>query len=191
VVASTHCTMCGKDLPLITSPRPRTVREPMALGTSFFNGELGMHVMQELTKLNFALALPRRSMQSPCMFMVHRIQGTTGVELVSGLHWYLKYWCGAHISWDKTGGAQLASVPLPGSLPRVKGEGVKIERPVPWNYYQNVVTSSCESFLCFSGFCFHSPFFVFKSYSYLQHQALKSLITVGTLLSWCLESTYA
>ncbi|KAL6593812.1 hypothetical protein ACP70R_048713 [Stipagrostis hirtigluma subsp. patula] len=70
------------------------------------------------------------------------IQGTTGVELASGLHWYLKYWCGAHISWDKTGGAQLASVPSPGSLPRVKGEGVKIERPVPWNYYQNVVTSS-------------------------------------------------
>lgn len=70
------------------------------------------------------------------------IQGTTGVELVSGLHWYLKYWCGVHISWDKTGGAQLASVPSPGSLPRVKGEGVKIERPVPWNYYQNVVTSS-------------------------------------------------
>ncbi|KAF8728724.1 hypothetical protein HU200_018000 [Digitaria exilis] len=70
------------------------------------------------------------------------IQGTTGVELVSGLHWYLKYWCGAHISWDKTGGAQLASVPSPGSLPQVKGEGVKIERPVPWNYYQNVVTSS-------------------------------------------------
>ncbi|KAE8795935.1 alpha-N-acetylglucosaminidase [Hordeum vulgare] len=70
------------------------------------------------------------------------IQGTTAVELASGLHWYLKYWCGVHISWDKTGGAQLASVPPPGSLPRVKGTGVKIERPVPWNYYQNVVTSS-------------------------------------------------
>ncbi|WVZ56985.1 hypothetical protein U9M48_007439 [Paspalum notatum var. saurae] len=70
------------------------------------------------------------------------IQGTTGVELASGLHWYLKYWCGAHISWDKTGGAQLASVPSPGFLPRVKDEGVKIDRPVPWNYYQNVVTSS-------------------------------------------------
>ncbi|KAL5210139.1 hypothetical protein ABZP36_005762 [Zizania latifolia] len=70
------------------------------------------------------------------------IQGTTAVELASGLHWYLKYWCGAHISWDKTGGTQLASVPLPGSLPQVKGTGVKIERPVPWNYYQNVVTSS-------------------------------------------------
>jgi len=34
-VASIHCTMCGKDLPLITSSRPRTVREPTALGTSF------------------------------------------------------------------------------------------------------------------------------------------------------------
>ena len=34
-VASTHCTVCGKDLPLITSSRPRTVREPTALGTSF------------------------------------------------------------------------------------------------------------------------------------------------------------
>ena len=31
-VASAHCTMCGKDL-LITSTRPRTVREPTALGT--------------------------------------------------------------------------------------------------------------------------------------------------------------
>jgi len=35
-VVSTYCTVCGKDLPLITSPRPRTVREPTALGTSFF-----------------------------------------------------------------------------------------------------------------------------------------------------------
>ncbi|TVU46998.1 hypothetical protein EJB05_06572 [Eragrostis curvula] len=70
------------------------------------------------------------------------IQGTSGVELASGLHWYLKYWCGAHISWDKTGGAQLASVPSPGSLPQVNGAGVKIVRPVPWNYYQNVATSS-------------------------------------------------
>lgn len=70
------------------------------------------------------------------------IKGTTGVELASGLHWYLKYWCGAHISWDKTGGAQIASIPNPGSLPPVKDEGVMIQRPVPWNYYQNVVTSS-------------------------------------------------
>ncbi|WOK96049.1 alpha-N-acetylglucosaminidase [Canna indica] len=70
------------------------------------------------------------------------IQGTTAVEMSSGLHWYLKYWCGAHISWDKTGCVQLGSVPPPGSLPRVDGEGMKVERPVPWSYYQNVVTSS-------------------------------------------------
>jgi len=34
-VAFTHCTVCGKDLPLITFPRPRTVREPTALGWIF------------------------------------------------------------------------------------------------------------------------------------------------------------
>ncbi|KAL0561845.1 hypothetical protein IC582_002290 [Cucumis melo] len=70
------------------------------------------------------------------------IRGTTAVEITSGLYWYLKYWCGAHVSWDKTGGVQLASIPKPGSLPFIKGDGVVIKRPVPWNYYQNVVTSS-------------------------------------------------
>lgn len=81
-----------------------------------------------------------------------RIRGTTAVEISSGLHWYLKYWCAAHISWDKTGGAQLGSVPQPGSLPRVVGEGVKVERPVPWNYYQNVVTSSCTCSVIFPSY---------------------------------------
>ncbi|KAL8500848.1 hypothetical protein ACS0TY_020436 [Phlomoides rotata] len=70
------------------------------------------------------------------------IQGTTAVDITSGLHWYLKYWCGAHVSWDKTGGAQLGSVPESGSLPPVEDWGVIIKRSVPWNYYQNVVTSS-------------------------------------------------
>nr|GMC79775.1 alpha-N-acetylglucosaminidase [Ipomoea batatas] len=70
------------------------------------------------------------------------IQGTTAIEITSGLHWYLKYWCGAHISWEKTGGIQINSVPKPGLLPSVNTEGVMIQRPVPWNYYQNVVTSS-------------------------------------------------
>ncbi|XP_078446491.1 alpha-N-acetylglucosaminidase family / NAGLU family [Wolffia australiana] len=71
-----------------------------------------------------------------------RIEGTTGVEIASGLHWYLKYWCGAHISWDKTGGVQLSSVPPPDFLPPVQGGGLMLKRPVPWSYYQNVVTSS-------------------------------------------------
>ncbi|XP_052194227.1 alpha-N-acetylglucosaminidase [Diospyros lotus] len=70
------------------------------------------------------------------------IEGVAAVEIASGLHWYLKYWCGAHVSWDKTGGIQIASVPRPGSLPLVSDGGVRIQRPVPWNYYQNVVTSS-------------------------------------------------
>lgn len=70
------------------------------------------------------------------------IEGATAVEIASGLHWYLKYLCGAHVSWDKTGGIQTASVPPPGKLPPVKQKGIMIQRPVPWNYYQNVVTSS-------------------------------------------------
>ncbi|KAL3537485.1 hypothetical protein ACH5RR_000851 [Cinchona calisaya] len=70
------------------------------------------------------------------------IEGTTATEITSGLHWYLKYWCYAHISWDKTGGMQLASIPKPGSLPCVSDKGVLVPRAVPWNYYQNVVTSS-------------------------------------------------
>ncbi|CAK7330911.1 unnamed protein product [Dovyalis caffra] len=70
------------------------------------------------------------------------IKGTTAVEIASGLHWYIKYWGGGHVSWDKTGGVQIASIPKPGSLPLVKDKGVMIQRPVPWNYYQNVVTSS-------------------------------------------------
>ncbi|XP_050223887.1 alpha-N-acetylglucosaminidase-like [Mercurialis annua] len=70
------------------------------------------------------------------------ISGVTGVEILAGLHWYLKYWCGSHISWDKTGGAQLDSIPKLGFLPRVRHGGVLVQRPVPWNYYQNAVTSS-------------------------------------------------
>ncbi|KAG2244230.1 hypothetical protein Bca52824_093940 [Brassica carinata] len=70
------------------------------------------------------------------------IKGTTGVEIASGLHWYLKYKCNAYVSWDKTGGIQVASVPNPGHLPRLDSKRILIRRPVPWNYYQNVVTSS-------------------------------------------------
>ncbi|KAJ8753533.1 hypothetical protein K2173_022774 [Erythroxylum novogranatense] len=69
------------------------------------------------------------------------ISGVTAVEVLAGLHWYLKYFCAAHISWDKTGGAQLNSVPKLGSLPRVQSP-IIVRRPVPWNYYQNAVTSS-------------------------------------------------
>ncbi|MED6153325.1 hypothetical protein PIB30_100857, partial [Stylosanthes scabra] len=70
------------------------------------------------------------------------ISGTTGVDIVAGLHWYLKHRCGSHISWDKTGGSQLSSVPKVGFLPRVQEAGILFTRPVPWSYYQNAVTSS-------------------------------------------------
>ncbi|KAL6281186.1 hypothetical protein ACE6H2_018067 [Prunus campanulata] len=70
------------------------------------------------------------------------ISGVTGVEILAGLHWYLKHWCGSHISWDKTGGAQPFSVPKAGLLSRVQDAGILVQRPVPWNYYQNAVTSS-------------------------------------------------
>ncbi|KAF2282888.1 hypothetical protein GH714_043308 [Hevea brasiliensis] len=73
--------------------------------------------------------------------VLRRISGVTGVEVLAGLHWYLKYWCGSHISWEKTGGAQLNSIPNLGSLPRVQDTGILVQRPIPWNYYQNAVTS--------------------------------------------------
>ncbi|XP_024031957.1 alpha-N-acetylglucosaminidase [Morus notabilis] len=70
------------------------------------------------------------------------ITGVTGVEILAGLHWYLKNWCGSHISWEKTGGVQLFSVPKSEFLPRVNDDGVLVQRPIPWSYYQNAVTSS-------------------------------------------------
>ncbi|XP_064950061.1 alpha-N-acetylglucosaminidase-like isoform X3 [Musa acuminata AAA Group] len=54
------------------------------------------------------------------------IQGTSGVELSAGLHWYLKHWCLIHISWEKTGGLQLSSLPKVGSLPHVPSAGILI-----------------------------------------------------------------
>ncbi|KAG0527829.1 hypothetical protein BDA96_06G266800 [Sorghum bicolor] len=70
------------------------------------------------------------------------ILGASGVEISAGFHWYLKHYCAAHISWYKTGGAQLSSIPRPGSLPRVPDGGVLIQRPIDWSYYQNAVSSS-------------------------------------------------
>lgn len=70
------------------------------------------------------------------------------MEISAGFHWYLKHYCEAHISWYKTGGAQLSSIPPPGSLPRVPDGGVLIQRPIDWSYYQNAVTSSCKLIAC-------------------------------------------
>jgi hypothetical protein len=82
--------------------------------------------------------------------LVVRILGVSGFEISAGFHWYLKHYCAAHISWHKTGGAQLSSIPHPGLLPRVPDGGVLIRRPIDWSYYQNAVTSSCKliAYLC-------------------------------------------
>ncbi|KAJ9541554.1 hypothetical protein OSB04_028060 [Centaurea solstitialis] len=65
-----------------------------------------------------------------CSILI-RIRGVTGVELLTGLHWYLKNLCGAHISWDKTGGSQLSSVPkAAGSLPRMQDDGLRLPTPI-------------------------------------------------------------
>ena len=84
--------------------------------------------------------------------LVVRILGASGVEISAGFHWYLKHYSAAHISWYKTGGAQLSSIPRPGSLPRVPAGGVFIQRPVDWSYYQNTVTSSCKLITYYSNF---------------------------------------
>jgi len=106
---------------------------------------------------SLSLSLPTFLLTFWLLYLTFSIKGTTAVEIASGLHWYLKYWCGAHVSWDKTGGVQIASIPKPGSLPHVKDKGVMIQRPVPWNYYQNVVTSSCKSYFFCLCFVFFAP----------------------------------
>lgn len=72
------------------------------------------------------------------------IEGTSGVELASGLHWFLKYFCNSSFSWEVTGGLQLDSkFQDPANLRLLEGkEKVVVERSVPYSYYQNIVTVS-------------------------------------------------
>ncbi|XP_039161071.1 uncharacterized protein LOC120289790 [Eucalyptus grandis] len=53
------------------------------------------------------------------------ISGVFGVEVVACLRWCLKY----HISWDKTSGLQMHSIPKFGSLPCVHDAGVVVRDP--------------------------------------------------------------
>ncbi|KAK3409240.1 hypothetical protein EUGRSUZ_J01382 [Eucalyptus grandis] len=76
----------------------------------------------------------------PISLIAHRISGVFGVEVVACLRWCLKY----HISWDKTSGLQMHSIPKFGSLPCVHDAGVVVQRPIPWHYNQNAITSSCK-----------------------------------------------
>lgn len=72
------------------------------------------------------------------------IHGTSGVELASGVHWFLKYFAGSSVSWGATGGLQLNQDSFTAAaLDALEAKGkVTIERAVPFSFYQNVVTMS-------------------------------------------------
>lgn len=72
------------------------------------------------------------------------IAGTSGVELASGVHWFLKYFCSSSVSWDLTGGLQISTAALrPSKLKELESKGcVTVERAVQHTFYQNVVTLS-------------------------------------------------
>lgn len=70
--------------------------------------------------------------------------GTSGVELASGVHWFLKHWADSSVSWHATGGLQLGDYSLEAErLAEMEARGKEtIERAVPFSFYQNVVTMS-------------------------------------------------
>jgi hypothetical protein len=72
------------------------------------------------------------------------ISGTSGVQLASGVHWFLKYFVHCSVSWELTGGVQVdASRLSAASLASMEARGtVTVERAVPLSFYQNVVTMS-------------------------------------------------
>ncbi|CAH1159553.1 unnamed protein product [Phaedon cochleariae] len=62
-----------------------------------------------------------------------KISGTSGVAVLTGLNYYLKYVCEAHISWEAS------QLDLPKELPEVNITVTLIDR---FRYYQNVCTTS-------------------------------------------------
>nr|XP_033332783.1 alpha-N-acetylglucosaminidase [Megalopta genalis] len=64
------------------------------------------------------------------------VTGTSGVAAAWGLHYYLKHYCNAHVSWE---GAQLE---LPATLPDVRVNVTSNDR---FRYYQNVCTFGYSS----------------------------------------------
>ncbi|KAK9841152.1 hypothetical protein WJX74_000989 [Apatococcus lobatus] len=71
-----------------------------------------------------------------------QIFGSSGVELASGLHRFLKNACKSSISWRLTGGNQIDTSCLEAGALDVSSLDVYSERSTPWSYYQNVVTPS-------------------------------------------------
>lgn len=63
------------------------------------------------------------------------LRGTTGVEIISALNWYLKYFCNNHISWCGK------NIRLPQTLPLIK-EKIHIASPYKYRYYLNYCTYS-------------------------------------------------
>jgi alpha-N-acetylglucosaminidase len=72
------------------------------------------------------------------------IDGTSGVELASGFHWFLKYFCNSSMSWELTGGSQVNPHCMdPSNLDRLEAKGkIRVDRAVQHTFYQNVVTLS-------------------------------------------------
>jgi alpha-N-acetylglucosaminidase len=72
------------------------------------------------------------------------VSGTSGVQLASGVHWFLKYFARCSVSWELTGGVQVSASRLSAAgLASMAARGtVTVERAVPLSFYQNVVTMS-------------------------------------------------
>lgn len=73
------------------------------------------------------------------------IQGSSALELTAGAHWWLKHAAGCSVSWDATGGPQIAAAAFePAALGALEAAGRVdyVRRAVPMTFYQNVVTQS-------------------------------------------------
>uniref|UniRef100_A0A7N0V3J4 Alpha-N-acetylglucosaminidase n=1 Tax=Kalanchoe fedtschenkoi TaxID=63787 RepID=A0A7N0V3J4_KALFE len=154
IITAAQCSTIGADYMSQLLDIQDRERAPPAVQVAAVRGVLDRLLPSQSASFEFRI-VPKEQCGGKLCFMIQNhpafsgpetpqilILGVTGVEIAAGLHWYLKHWCNAHISWDKTGGTQLYSVPKVGELPRVRKGGVLIRRPVPWNYYQNAVTSS-------------------------------------------------
>lgn len=71
-----------------------------------------------------------------------QIQGSSGVALASGLHWYLKYSCNCSVSWGVAGSGN--NLALPSRLPALS-KPLAMQSPVKYRYYLNVCTHSYSS----------------------------------------------
>ncbi|EIE20595.1 hypothetical protein COCSUDRAFT_37819 [Coccomyxa subellipsoidea C-169] len=131
---------------------PRTIsvlQSDLSQQIDAVNGLLD-RILPEYSHLFELRALPDcDSIQSAC-FEVHTdgkrivVKGASGIEMASGIHWFLKYACNSSTSWHLTGGNNIdSSCFKPESLERISLAGpLRGARSVPWSYYQNVVTPS-------------------------------------------------